>query len=77
MRHNFGSVILLRARVHELELALRPFARFTSESWDKRDPVHDVFVPTTGPVWLYVGLGNSSIPHLHTDAFETARKLLG
>ena len=77
MNHNFGSVVLLRARVRELESALRPFARFSHESWDKRDPVLDVFVPVRGPVWLYVGLGNKSIPHLHTDAFETARRVLG
>ena len=77
VKHSFGDAVRMRARVRELESALRPFARFSHESWDKRDSVHDVFVPTTGPVWLYVGLGNKSIPHLHTDAFETARRVLG
>ena len=57
--------------------ALRPFAKFTHEpDAMKREP-WEVFVPTEGEVWFYVGekqqLGRA---HLHTDDFRRARALV-
>lgn len=72
-----GKEIILKRRVRELEKALRPFARFTHEPDGMKRAQGDIFVPTQGDVWFYVGHNaEGHRPHLHTDAFATARRLL-
>ena len=70
--------IKLSRRVRELEAGLRPFAKFTHVP-DRIEPKkpHEVFVPTEGDVWLYVGQADPrSAAHLHTDDFQLARSLV-
>jgi hypothetical protein len=76
VKNKFQEVITLRKRIRDLENALRPFARFSHESWEKRG-ADDIFVPTEGEIWLYIGaLGDGKPGHLHTDAFAAARKVM-
>ena len=70
--------IRLSRRVRELEGALRPFAKFTHVP-DRITPKkpHEVFVPTEGDVWLYIGEADPHAPaHLHTNDFQVARMLV-
>ena len=72
-----GKEIVLKRRMRELEAALRPFARFTHEADGSKRDRDEIFLPTEGDVWLYVGhRGDGASAHLHTDAFATARSLL-
>lgn len=65
-------------RIHELEYVLRPFARFTHEPDPMKHNPGEIFVPTDGDVWFYVGerdqLGKT---HLHTNDFRAVREVLG
>ena len=64
-------------RINELEDALRPFARFTHETDATKRAPHEVFVPTEGDVWFYVGRAEQvGRCHLHTDDFKRARRVL-
>ena len=75
--------IRLQRRVCVLEGALQPFSRFSHESPASKvargvapDP-DDVFVPTEGAVWFYVGAPLEGCRmHLHTDDFQLARSLV-
>ena len=70
--------IKLRRKVRELEGALRPFARFSNDRTGLGWKVDDIFVPTEGDVWLYVGTADPHAPaHLHTNDFRLARSLVG
>lgn len=69
--------IKLSRRVRELEAGLRPFSKFTHVP-DRIEPKKDgeIFVPTEGDVWLYIGQSDESPAHLHTDDFQLARSLV-
>ncbi len=70
--------IRLQRRVRDLEGALQPFARFTHipDRLEKKRP-DEIFVPTEGDVWLYVGTAEPHArAHLHTDDFQLARSLV-
>ncbi len=68
--------IKLQRKIKELERALYPFAKFSHTKEGMR-PFEDIFVPTEGPVWFYVGKPlEGSRMHMHTDDFKLARRLL-
>ena len=57
--------------------ALRPFAKFTHETDPAKHRPEEIFVPTEGSVWLYVGeVEQLGKVHLHTDDFQRARALV-
>ena len=66
--------IRLQRRVRDLEGVLQPFSRFTHVEKKAAD---EIFVPTEGDVWLYVGTADPHAPaHLHTNDFQLARSLV-
>lgn len=70
--------IKLRRRVRELEVALFPFAKFTREADGSRRSKDEVFLPTEGPAWLYVGHHADGVRvHLDTSDFARVREVLG
>ena len=57
--------------------ALRPFAQFTHEHDPAKRKSHEIFVPTEGDVWFYVGKAEQvGEAHLHTNDFKRARELV-
>ena len=66
-----------RAEVAKLKAALKPFTRFTHERDPMKRAQHEVFVPTEGDVWFYVGEAEQvGKAHLHTDDFKRAKRAM-
>lgn len=72
-----SSAVAVPRRINELEDALRPFARFTHERDPEKRTPEEIFVPTEGDVWFYIGrAAQVGKAHLHTDHFRRARRVL-